>query len=87
MPNISDSDAQRINVARAEARNLGYLLMIEEALNVAPHTHMALAGPYLGDMQVSHGRFLAYGTSAAEAAEAGLDVLDGIVNRGDPWPD
>jgi len=31
--------------------------------------------------------FLTYSRSEVEAAEAGLEVLRGIVERGYPWPD
>jgi hypothetical protein len=83
---ISDEDAQRIRVARAEAAALGYMLIVEDALNIEPLTHMALAGPRI-EGQVANARFLTYSTSAADAAEAGVDVLRGIVERGDPWPE
>lgn len=84
---VSPEEAERINVARSEARALGYTLFVEEALNVEPLTHMAFAAPYLGTTQASMGRFLSYSTSAAEAAEAGADILRGIVERGDAWPE
>jgi hypothetical protein len=83
---LSDEDRERIQVARAEAHTLGYMLLIEEAPNIEPLTHSAVAAPRI-EGQASMGRFLTYGTSAADAAEAGVDVLRGIVERGDPWPE
>jgi hypothetical protein len=83
---VSDDDADRIRVAQTEARALGYMLLIEGALNVEPLTHMAFAAPHV-EGQPSMGRFLTYSTSAADGAEAGVDVLRGIVERGDPWPE
>lgn len=84
---ISRGDAERIvRAARQEAVELGYMLIVDEALNVGTLTHMAFAGPHVIG-QPSPARFLIYSTSAAGAAEAGLEVLRGIVERGDPWPD
>jgi hypothetical protein len=86
---MSDADFQqneRIRIAKATARELGYTLWTEEALNLAPLTHMAIAAPYIAN-QASMGRFLTYSTSASEAAEAGLEVLRGIAQSGDPWPE
>ncbi len=83
---VSPEDAGRINVARRGARMLGYTLLIEDALNVEPLTHMAFAAPYIGETQPSLGRFLTYSTSAVEAAEAGVDLLRGVVEQGDAWP-
>jgi hypothetical protein len=37
--------------------------------------------------QTSVARFLTYSTSVADAAEAGLEILRGIVERGEPWPE
>jgi hypothetical protein len=86
MPELSDEDRERVLVAQREADALGYRLMVEEALNIEPITHMAIGYP-LVQGQVTMGRWLAYGKSAGEAAENGTDVLKGIVERGDPWPD
>jgi hypothetical protein len=83
---ISDEDIERIKVARAEAVALGYMLIVDEAPNVEPLTHMAFAGPHVIG-QAANARFLTYSTSAADAAEAGLEVLRGIVERGEPWPE
>jgi hypothetical protein len=66
-----------------EARRLGYKLLVGEASNSEPVTHVAAAAI---SGQASF-RFLAYGTSAAEAAGNGLAVLRGIVERGDRWPE
>jgi hypothetical protein len=44
---ISDEDVGRIRLARAEAVELGYMLLVDEALNVEPLTHMAFAGPHI----------------------------------------
>ncbi len=82
----ADEDAERIRAARQEAVELGYMLIVDEALNVEPLTHMAFAGPRTVG-QATTARFLTYSTSAAEAAEAGVEILRGIVERGDPWPE
>jgi hypothetical protein len=84
--NPSDDDRERILTAQREADALGYRLVVEEAPNIEPVTHMAVGFPVVPG-QGSMGRFLAYGTSAAEAAENGADVLQGIVERDDPWPE
>jgi len=84
---VSPEEAERINVARSEVRALGYTLFVENAQNVEPLTHMAFASPHVGTTQASMGRFLTYSTSAAEAAEAGADILGGIVEDGDAWPE
>jgi hypothetical protein len=36
---------------------------------------------------LSYREILAYGASAAGAAESGLEVLRGIVEDGKPWPE
>lgn len=57
------------------ARELGYNLLIEEALNVEPMTHVAFAAPYVPNTAVA-GFFVAYGLSPGDAAEHGLAVLE-----------
>jgi hypothetical protein len=86
MTDSSDEDKDRVLTARREARSRGYMLIIEEAYNIAPVTHMAIAARAV-EGQATMGKFLAYGTSAVEAAENGADVLEGIAERGDPWPE
>jgi len=83
---LVDEDSRlRIQAARAEAFELGYRLFVDEAINMpAPITHMAFAAPAI--QQTSMARFLTYGSSVLEAAEAGLEVLRGIVERDEPWP-
>ncbi len=84
----SDEDQARIAAARDQAHSLGYMLLVDEAPNMAtPITHMAHAARDLGYERTSVGRFLTYSTSVADAAEAGLAILRGIVNNGDPWPE
>ena len=82
---MTDEDRERIERAQSQARKLGYMLWIGEAMNTAPLTHTAYAAPY-PTSQVGVGRFLCHSTSAPDAAEGGLDVLRGIEERGDPWP-
>jgi hypothetical protein len=80
-------DIDRIRAAKQEAYELGYLLFVDEAYNSPPPiTHMAFAGPHVLN-QVSAARFLTYSTSAADAAEAGLEVLRGILAGQRDWPD
>jgi hypothetical protein len=86
MSELPDEERERVLVAQREADALGYRLLIEEALNIEPVTHMSIGYPIV-QSQVSMGRWLAYGKSAGEAAQDGVDVLKGIVERGDPWPD
>jgi hypothetical protein len=86
MPPLPPDERERIRAARSEAVELGYMLIIDEAPNVEPLTHMAFAGPHIPG-QASTAGFLTYSTSAAGAAEAGVEILRGIVERGDPWPE
>jgi hypothetical protein len=83
---ISKSDAARIDAARQAAHQRGYMLLVDQVPNLGALTHAANAAPVVAN-QPSMGRHLTYGTSAVEAAEAGLDVLVGILDNGDPWPD
>jgi hypothetical protein len=81
-----DESRLRIQAARADAFELGYRVFADEAINMPePITYMAFAAPVTD--QVSVGAFLTYGRSAAEAMEAGLDVIRGVLERGDPWPE
>jgi hypothetical protein len=81
------SEKERIRAAEQGAYELGYLLTVDEAPNMPPPiTHMAFAGPHVLN-QVSAGRFLAYSTSAAEAAEEGLEVLREILEGRRGWPE
>lgn len=67
------------------AAELGYEIHVDEAPNMPPPiTHMAFAHRGLG--QPSMGAFLTYSISEIDAAEAGLTVLRGIIERGEPWP-
>lgn len=78
-------DEMRVRDARLAAHELGYMLTVHEAQNVEPMTHMAYAGP-LPSGDVGMGQFIAYGDSPEAAAEAGLEKLRGIIQRGEPWP-
>jgi hypothetical protein len=84
--NLPDGDAARIRAARQDAVELGYMLIVDEAFNIEPVKYMAFAGPHLIN-QAATARFLTYGHSAAETAEAGVRILRGIVQDGDPWPE
>jgi hypothetical protein len=78
------SNARFARVER-KARRLGYAIAVDTAPNMrAPITHMAFA--CLATNWPSIGRFLCYSTSELQAAEAGLEILRGVVKRGDPWP-
>ncbi len=85
---MSNEEARlRIQAARAEAFELGYRLFADEAINMPePITHLAFAAPVVGS-QTGMARFLTYSTSAADAMEAGLEVIRGVVERGEPWPE
>jgi hypothetical protein len=82
---VTDEDRARIRTAQDEAYELGYRLVIEDAPNLGLLRHMALAYSVMGT-QPSMGRWLTYAPSAPEAAEAGVEILRGIVERDDPWP-
>ena len=82
---VSDEDRLRIQAAQSEARQLGYSLLSEHEVGIGELTHAAIAAPYIPG-QATTGRFLTYSISAADAAEAGLEVLRGVVERDDPWP-
>lgn len=72
---MASSEQERVKEARMRARELGYNLLIEEALNVEPMTHMAFAAPHVPNTAVV-GFFVAYGLSPGDAAEHGLAVLE-----------
>lgn len=78
-------EAERVRAARADAHVLGYMLDVAEAMNMGVVTHMAHALPLIQGQAVV-GKFLAYGTSAGDAAEKGVAVLRGICENNDPWP-
>lgn len=80
----SATDDARREESQAGALELGHRLLIVPVEHVADATHKAFAGR--ATQEVLTGRFLAYGTSSAAAAENGLRVLKGIVERGEPWP-
>jgi hypothetical protein len=65
---------ERLQAARYEARDFGYLLFVDEALNIEPLKYQAWAAPAIHG-QVTMGRFLAYGESLGETAESGLATL------------
>jgi hypothetical protein len=68
-------EQQRIYEARVEARQLGHSLFVEKVPGSArPAAYVAAAAPHAPD-QATFARELAYGASASEAAEAGLEVL------------
>jgi hypothetical protein len=84
---VSAEDRDRIRAAEAEAHHVGFRLYVDEAPNaLGKVTHMAMAAPHDGGRPTLI-RFLTYSTSAADAAEGGLDVLRGVLERGDPWPE
>jgi hypothetical protein len=84
---VSDPEIQaRFEAVDSAARKLGYIIGVDKAPNMAPPiTHMAWSHPDI--QQPSMGTFLCYSTSEIEAAEAGLEILRRVVERGGPWPD
>ena len=82
------NDRTRIRAAQADADRHGYRLTVEEALNMpAPLTHMAYANPVVAEGEESSGGFLCYGSSAADAAEAGAEIIRRSVEFDEPWPE
>jgi hypothetical protein len=81
---VLSGDQERITVAMGQAHLLGYTPSLEKVLGVASIRHIALAVSN-SDPQLK-GRFLAQASSAASAAEAGLEVLRRVLYLGDPWP-
>jgi hypothetical protein len=70
-----------------EARQLGYVLDVSEAPNMPPPmAYMVYAAPYVVG-QATVGRFLCYTPTAADAAETGLEIVRGVVDRSEPWPE
>lgn len=72
---MDPSEQERVREARIRARELGYNLLVEEAPNVEPITHMAFAAPHIPDTAVA-AFFVAYGLSPGDAAEQGVVVLE-----------
>jgi len=68
------TENERLQAARYEARQLGYVLFVDDAPNIEPLQYQVWAAPAVSG-QVSMGRFLAYGTSLGETAESGLATL------------
>jgi hypothetical protein len=77
----SSGDADRIGTAMKAARTLGYVLFLEEALDIEPIMHVALAAPWIEGQPAAVGSYLCSSKSAPEAAEAGLASLRAIVKR------
>jgi hypothetical protein len=75
---VASSEQERVRQARIRARELGYNLLLKEALNVEPVTHMASAAPHVPDTAVV-AFFVAYGMSPGDAAEQGVVVLEIVV--------
>lgn len=69
-----EHEIERLQAARYEARELGYLLMVDEAVNIEPLRYQAWAAPAVSG-QATMGHFLAYGESLGETAESGLATL------------
>lgn len=78
------ADDSRRRDAQAGAFEIGHRLLVVPVANAGEATHKAFVGR--ATHEVLTGRFLAYGSSSASAAENGLHVLRGIVERDDPWP-
>jgi hypothetical protein len=82
------ADLTRIQAAQADADRHGYHLTVDKALNMpAPLTHMAHANPIAPEGDEPWGGFLCYGSSAADAAEAGAEIIRRHVELGEPWPE
>jgi hypothetical protein len=80
-------DRERVKEHKRRARELGYELVVEEVTGLGAATHAAFAVPLQEATQPSHRRFLVHGTSSADAAMSGREVLEGIVELDWPWPD
>src|SRR6266511_1333540 len=82
------ADRTRIQAAQADADRHGYRLTVDEAVNMpAPLTHMAYANPRVAEGEGSWEGFLCYSSSAADAAEAGAEIIRRHVELGEPWPE
>jgi hypothetical protein len=80
---MADQDeVQRLQAARYEARELGYVLFVDDAPNIEPLRYQAWAAPAVSG-QVTMGRFLSYGESFADAAESGLATLKATLGEYD----
>src|SRR5439155_15326458 len=75
-------EIERLRAARYEARELGYLLMVDDAVNIEPLRYQAWAAPAVSS-QATMGRFLAYGESLGETAESGLATLTATLGEDD----
>jgi hypothetical protein len=78
------TEEARVEAAQAGAFALGHRLIVVAVPGGGDATHKALAG--MASRELRTARFLAYGDSPAAAADNGLSVLTGIVERGDAWP-
>jgi hypothetical protein len=67
-------EIERLQAARYKARELGYVLFVDDAVNIEPLKFQAWAAPAVSG-QATMGRFLAYGESLGETAESGLATL------------
>ena len=73
----------RLGVALNEAHELGYRLLVIRTFDV-PLGPAYVATAAQKDSTTA--RFLTYGPTKADVAEAGVAILRGIVERGDAWP-
>ena len=73
----------RITAANDEARRLGYRIQAEFEPNSGTHTAFA----YLLDAETEAGHFLCRRSSALEALEEGVEILDRVVELHKPWPE
>lgn len=80
----SAEEVDRYRVARAEARQLGYMLFVDET-GRSEQTHAASAALVVSG-QASIARYLCSQGSLGEAAERAVDILGGIVKNGEDWP-
>ena len=86
MLSMNEDDRLRIQAVGAEAFQLGYRLKVEPAPNM-PADQSFMAHAFVKINGPAFGRFLTYGPTAPETAEAGLKILRGIVERGEQWPE
>jgi hypothetical protein len=75
----------RIHATNDEARGLGYRIEVETFAERLTPLHRAFA--YRLDDQPHGGKFLCASTDVLVALEQGLEILRGVVEHGDPWPD
>ena len=84
---MSNADEKlAFNAVNSQARQLGYRIAVELLANRANPLYAAYAHAR-GEVQAASAHFLCIRPTALAAAEDGLEILRGIVGRGEKWPD